>query len=254
MTKKKKTLVKESVVRRWGKLAAMPALTENWLDTIAEDDAAEEDDEAAVDLEKAAMGDDPSAELDYAEGDLERAGDEDLSGLLDSDDAQALVAGIAQQVADMLGVDADVEVEDEDLDVEMDMEEEIPAMGMDSYNRQDERKLKGKPSKTRHGKKDFETHGGDKDEHEDGHDIDKRPYAGNRTDENSHKLTRGQRSGDKTKQAPKRGARATRDKDSDNEFGDGSLKKEFLDIEVVDDSQLTEAVLQRVIERLLSRK
>ena len=30
----KKTLVNESVIRRWGKLANMPALTENFLDTV----------------------------------------------------------------------------------------------------------------------------------------------------------------------------------------------------------------------------
>ena len=33
---KKKTLVNESVIRRWGKLANMPALTENFLDTSEE--------------------------------------------------------------------------------------------------------------------------------------------------------------------------------------------------------------------------
>ena len=33
---KKKTLVNESVIRRWGKLANMPALTENFLDTAEE--------------------------------------------------------------------------------------------------------------------------------------------------------------------------------------------------------------------------
>ena len=32
MTTKKNTLLNERVIRRWGKLANMPALTENWLD------------------------------------------------------------------------------------------------------------------------------------------------------------------------------------------------------------------------------
>ena len=43
---KKKTLVNERVIRRWGKLANMPALTENWLE---EQDALEDEAEAAED-------------------------------------------------------------------------------------------------------------------------------------------------------------------------------------------------------------
>ena len=39
MTKKKPTLVNESVIRRWGKLANMAPLTENWLEEQDEDDA-----------------------------------------------------------------------------------------------------------------------------------------------------------------------------------------------------------------------
>lgn len=35
---------------------------------------------------------------------------------------------------------------------------------------------------------------------------------------------------------------------------DPMMREEGLDIEVVDDEQLTEAVLQRVVERLLKRK
>ncbi len=34
MTKKKTTLVNENVMRRWGKLANMPALTEAFIDTL----------------------------------------------------------------------------------------------------------------------------------------------------------------------------------------------------------------------------
>jgi len=38
MTKSSKTLINETIVRRWGKLANMPALTENFLDTLAEEE------------------------------------------------------------------------------------------------------------------------------------------------------------------------------------------------------------------------
>ena len=39
MTKKKKTtLLNERVIRRWGKLADMAPLTENWLDTLDEEE------------------------------------------------------------------------------------------------------------------------------------------------------------------------------------------------------------------------
>ena len=41
MTKKKTTLINETVIRRWGKLANMPALTENFLDTLEEEEEEE---------------------------------------------------------------------------------------------------------------------------------------------------------------------------------------------------------------------
>jgi len=49
---KKKTLLNERVIRRWGKLANMPSLTENWLDTLEED--AMEDEMAGAEDEVAA--------------------------------------------------------------------------------------------------------------------------------------------------------------------------------------------------------
>ena len=50
MTKKtKKALINESVVRRWGKLANMTPLTENFMDTIAEDEALDDEMSAAED-------------------------------------------------------------------------------------------------------------------------------------------------------------------------------------------------------------
>ena len=37
MTKKASKLINENVIRRWGKLANMPALTENFIDSLEED-------------------------------------------------------------------------------------------------------------------------------------------------------------------------------------------------------------------------
>ena len=45
--------------------------------------------------------------------------------------------------------------------------------------------------------------------------------------------------------------KAMRDDDDED---DKKVKKEELDLEVIDDEALTEAVLRRVVERLLSRK
>ena len=46
-----------------------------------------------------------------------------------------------------------------------------------------------------------------------------------------------------------------RDKDDEEAaMRDPMMREESLDIEVIDDEQLTEAVLKRVVERLLKRK
>ena len=231
MTKKKSALINESVARRWGKLANMPGLTENWLDTLTEADPAEEEEEAMDDMAKAALGDDPEAEMDYAEGDLERADDAeagDLAGVLETDEAQALVAGIASQVADMLGVDVDIETdgvgEDDEVEDIVDMEVELeepamghePAMGMDPRNREDieEGTKKGQRIKTGKTK---------------GQEAYKGPSKGE------------EREGEFDEKGARRAYDANR-------------KDETLDLEVIDDEALTEAVLKRVVERLLSNK
>jgi hypothetical protein len=43
-------------------------------------------------------------------------------------------------------------------------------------------------------------------------------------------------------------------RDDDDDEDDEKVKKEELDLEVIDDEALTEAVLKRVVERLLKRK
>ena len=42
--------------------------------------------------------------------------------------------------------------------------------------------------------------------------------------------------------------------EEEDEKHDRKVKKEELDLEVIDDEELTEAVLKRVVERLLSRQ
>jgi hypothetical protein len=231
MTKKKSALINESVARRWGKLANMPSLTENWLETLNEEDPAEEEAEAMDDMEKAALGDDPEAEMDYAEGDLERADDAeagDLAGVLETDEAQALVAGIASQVADMLGVDVDIETDGEAEEVEdvvdMDVEIEEPAMGDD-------------PAMAMHPRnRDDEL---EEDLHE--RDMNK---AGKKDDDTEDESL-GMRDG---AESTKKQSMKDRRKES------RGAKNEELDLEVIDDEALTEAVLKRVVERLLNRK
>ena len=74
-----------------------------------------------------------------------------------------------------------------------------------------------------------------------------RNMAYNRTDENAHKNTKSKKDGDD-------GHDATEDKDkAKGKYGDGSMKKEELELEVIDDEALTEAVLKRVVERLLKK-
>ena len=117
--------------------------------------------------------------------------------------------------AEDVGDDLDIEIEDD----------EVPAMGMDSYNRDDlteeDGAMGGDQSKTRRRKVDKD----DKDP--------KADAKARKKYDKSHK-GHGFRDGDQL------------EKDADF--------RESLDLEVVDDEALTEAVLKRVVERLLSRK
>ena len=141
MTTQKKPLLNETVLRRWGKLANMKSLTENFIDTISEEDRSEEE---AHDLEKA------HDEMDYAEGDEMRADEEGMDPDVDPDAVEAVVDIIVQALDSKTSAsvsmesDEDGEVSDEELslvgddgDVEMSMDLEDEA-AMRSYNRQDE--------------------------------------------------------------------------------------------------------------------
>lgn len=141
MTKKKTTLVNENVIRRWGKLANMQPLTENYIDTLEEEEEMEID--AAVEME----ADGGEEEMMGAEVEMEDAGAEVQ---MSEEEAEVLVAAIADAVSQVTGVEVDVE-SDEDMeaageDMEVagedleDLADEEAAMGMGhkAYNRADE--------------------------------------------------------------------------------------------------------------------
>ena len=143
MTKNKSTLVKESVIRRWGKLANMATLTESYIDTLEEEEEMEID--AAVEMDA-----DGGEEMMGAEMEM---GDEGADVQMSEEEAEVLVQAIADAVSQVTGVEVDVESEEEAGDMEdaaMDMEdaaddledladdEAAMGMGHKAYNRTDE--------------------------------------------------------------------------------------------------------------------
>lgn len=188
MSNNKSTLIKESVIRRWGKLANMAPITENWLDTISE-----EEDEEAVEAPMDAM----DAEVAAPEAEM---GDEEEVPPAEAAAVERIVSAVVDAISTETGVDIEVEGEagmeaDAEMPAELGAEEEEememaddeePAMRDGVYN-----------------KKDID-------------DLDK-----SKTD--------------------------TKDKE-------GAGVDETLNIDVIDDENLTEAVLKRVVERLLRNR
>jgi len=187
---KKTSLLNERVIRRWGKLANMPALTENFLDTIEED---EEDAPEGMEME---MDAEEPAEAPAGGGSPEEAAVEKL--------VQVVVDALAEEVPEM-----DIELEkDGEGEMEMEMgDDDGDAAMMDDPAGMDEPKMEG---------------------------VRGKPPAGKDDDEE------GVRS-----KAP-----AKKDDDEDED----KKANEELDLEVLDDEALTEAVLKRVVERLLKNK
>jgi len=220
MTKKASKLINENVIRRWGKLANMPSLTENFIDSL-EEDAMEDEMEAAED-EVAAGEDEMEAGME-AEASVEEqeAVENIVQAVVDAISAETGVdieveggAGDEEAMDDMdMGMDSS-DAMDDAADDEMDsaMRDEDPAM-RDPYNRTDE--LKNKK-------------GGQ------GYD-----------DEEDESL--GMKDG---KESTKKQSEKDRRDDSRGKFG---KRDETLELEVIDDEALTEAVLKRVVERLLKK-
>ena len=97
---KKKTLVNESVIRRWGKLANMPALTENFLDT-AEEAEEEEGEEEMEDAAWTHAPADDAAEAPAAEA--RRSGSKLFNAVVD---AISQETGVDIEVEGEAGADA----------------------------------------------------------------------------------------------------------------------------------------------------
>jgi len=201
MTKNKSTLVKESVIRRWGKLANMPSLTENWLDTISEEDAEEE---MEMDMGAEAADDAAEAGMDAEEAGAPAAEEEAA--------VERIVSAVVDAISSETGVDIEVGADGEMADDAAEME-----MGADDAEGDaDDPAMRDSDPAMR----------------------DKAPYNKKDLDESE----------DTDEEETTTEAKA---KDEDE---DAEEVSEDLNLEVVDDEALTEAVLKRVVERLLKRQ
>mgnify|MGYP005990370425 CR=1 FL=1 len=175
MTKKK--LLNEQTIRRWGKLANIAPLTENFLEE--EDFVTEQEDEEGAE--------DMGAEAEEAGDEMDAGADAEASPEMEAQ-VEDIVSAVVDALAQETGVDIEMDAGGDDEGGEEEAGEEDDAEAM----------MRDKDAMMR----DKEPMGRD-------------PMARDR---------------------------------------DPMMREEGLDIEVVDDEQLTEAVLQRVVERLLKRK
>ena len=221
----KKSLLNERVIRRWGKLANMAPLTENWL----EEQDADEDEMAAAEDEVAA------GEAEMEAGEAAEASVEEEAAV------ERIVSAVVDDISDETGVDSEVEGEagDEgamdDMDAGMDASDELDDAADDEMDAADA------AMRNPYNRRDLEEGGMKKGDQS----KSRADYSGNK---------------DKDPKADKK-AREKYDKkskDSGARKGDQSKSKadfeESLNLEVIDDEHLTEAVLQRVVERLLKRQ
>jgi len=246
MTKKNNNLINEGVVRRWGKLANMAPLTENFLDTVVQEEEVEVEDEEVV--AELPMDDEVEVEMD---AEVEVAEDPVLN--MEEDDVAALASMLMDTLAVATNSDivvtTDADAPAEDLGAEADaLDDEADALGSEAD-----------------AARDMADADRDLEDAEDDLEAAMRKDAYNRDDEAleeadrpAHENTRGQADADG-------GHRATKDKNKKKgEFGKGRLRRdpdgqianrkdESLDVDLVDDEALTEAVLERVITRLLNK-
>ena len=227
MTKKASKLINETVIRRWGKLAAMPALTENFLDNIEED--AMEDEMAAAEDEVAAGEDEMEAGME-AEASVE-----------EKEAVENIVQAVVDAISAETGVDIEVEggADDEGAMDDMDMGRHA-SDAMDDAADDEMDDADAAAMRNPYNRRDLEEGGMKKGD---------------------QSKTRADYSGNKDKDAKEdekeRKAYDKKSKDSGARKGDQSKSKadfeEALDLEIVDDEALTEAVLKRVVERLLKK-
>ena len=120
MTKKASKLINERVIRRWGKLANMPSLTENFIDNLEEEDAMED-------------------EMAAAEDEI-AAGEEEVEGGMEAEasvEEQEAVENIVQAVVDAISAETGVEIEVEGGADDGSSKGDLKANDRD-YNRKDE--------------------------------------------------------------------------------------------------------------------
>ena len=188
---KKKSLVNERVIRRWGKLANMAPLTENFIDTLEEE---EDDMDAGMEADAGDMDmDDAPAE----------AGEEEA--------VERIVSAVVDAISQETGVDIEVEGDAAGGEMEMEMDDDAAMMDDDPAMMDDDPAMMDDDPANR-----------DDDLHERGN-----PPPPQKDDDDEEEHGRGKKK---------------------------KMKKEELDLEVIDDEELTEAVLQRVVERLLKRQ
>ena len=211
MTKKASKLINENVIRRWGKLANMPALTENFLDTIDEEEGAMEDEMAAAEDEVAA-----------GEDEME-AGFEAEASVGEQEAVENIVQAVVDAIAAETGVDIEVEggADDEaamdDMDAGMDASDEMDRAADDEEYAADAAAMRDPYNRT----------------------DEEQKYGGNKGDEPDADRKKKGHYG----RGPKRKTTAKEEGEVD----------ESLELEVIDDEALTEAVLARVVERLLKK-
>ena len=221
MTKKSNKLINERVIRRWGKLANMPTLTENFLDTIAEDE---------MEDEMAAAGDEVAA----GEAEVE-AGEEAEASVEETEAVEAIVSAVVDAISAETGVEIEVEGEagdeaaDDVMDAGMDASDAMDDAAddeMDAAMRDEEDPaMRNPPNRTDELKNKKGGQGYDDEEDE----------------------SLGMKDG---KESTKKQSEKDRRDDSRGKFG---KRDETLELEVIDDEALTEAVLKRVVERLLKK-
>jgi len=214
MTKKASKLINERVIRRWGKLANMPSLTENFIDNLEEEDAMED-------------------EMAAAEDEI-AAGEEEVEGGMEAEasvEEQEAVENIVQAVVDAISAETGVEIEVEggaddeaamdDIDDSEDMGDDLERAGDEEMDDADAAAMRDMGAYNR---KDLE-------------ERKKGSWKKGGKNNPSGKADDGSSKGDL--------------KANDRDY---NRKDETLNIDVVDDEALTEVVLKRVVERLLKKK
>jgi hypothetical protein len=209
-----KTLLNERTLRRWGKLANMAPITETWLDEQGED------------ADIGAAGED---EIAAGEAEME-AGEEVEASAEENEAVEQIVMAVVDAIAQETGVEIEVAGGAEGAEGDEAAMDDMDA-GMDASDELDD----------------------DADAEMDAA-ANRRAY--NRTDEEKDMNKAGKKDDDTEDESLAADGKESSKEQSmkDRRKESRGAKNETLNIEVIDDDHLTEAVLRRVVERLLKRK